>query len=103
MDPAVAVLIPVGIGVVAGVVLVGNLLKWLFHRYQNPTLGILLGLLLGSVFGLWPFQQGVPPKIGDTIKAQIVTTDTVDRIDKEDWPIEYFSPGQWHEVGGSIL
>jgi putative membrane protein len=53
------IIIPVGIGVVLGVVGLSNLLKVLLHRHEKATLGFLLGMLLGSVLGLWPF--GRPP------------------------------------------
>jgi len=92
MDPAVTVLLPVGIGVVLGIVLVGNLLKWLFNNFQTATLGLLLGLLVGSTVGLFPFQQGRPPKVGDVIKAETVTAETIDEIEADDWPVEYFQP-----------
>ena len=92
MDPAISVLLPVGIGVVLGIVLVGNLLKWLFTNFQTATLGVLLGLLIGSTVGLFPFQQGRPPVIGDVIKAQPVTAETINDIEQDDWPIEYFQP-----------
>ena len=50
------VLIPVNIGMIVGVVTLSNLLKWLLHRYEKPTLGFLMGVLLGSVVGIWPFE-----------------------------------------------
>lgn len=56
------VVIPVGLGVVAGVVGVSNLLRWLLARYPKTTLGALLGLLVGAVIGLWPFQQAAGPE-----------------------------------------
>ena len=92
MEPAISVLIPVGIGVVVGVVMVGNLLQWLLNRYRKATLGLLLGLLIGSTVGLWPFQQGVKPEIGQMIKGTKVTAENVEEFDPEDWPTEYFSP-----------
>ncbi len=52
------IVVPVGIGAVAGIIGLSNLLKWLLRRYQRVTLGVLLGVLLGSVAGLWPFSQG---------------------------------------------
>ncbi len=54
-----AVLLPVAVGVGLGVVGVSNLVRLLLARYRRATLGFLLGLLLGSVMGLWPFA-GVP-------------------------------------------
>ena len=92
MDPAFSVLLPVGIGVVLGIVLVGNLLKWLFNHFQTATLGVLLGLLIGSTVGLFPFQRGRPPEIGDVIKAQPVTAETIEEFEQDDWPVQYFQP-----------
>lgn len=92
MVPALGVLVPVGIGVILGVLLVGNLLEWLLRRFRKATLGCLIGLLLGSTVGLWPFQEGVRPEIGDTIKGQVVTQDTIDQIEPEDWSTRPFQP-----------
>lgn len=57
LDIGVRVILPVGIGIITGVVVVSNLLKFLLKKYGNATLGVLLGLLIGAVVGLWPFQQ----------------------------------------------
>ena len=51
------IIVPVGIGVLIGIVLLSNALKFLLHRFQKPTVGVLLGMLLGSVLGLWPFGR----------------------------------------------
>ena len=52
---ALPVLLPVAVGMGLGVVGVSNLVKLLLAGYRRATLGFLLGLLLGSVIGLWPF------------------------------------------------
>jgi len=51
------IILPVGLGLVAGLVLLSNLLKYLLRAWHKPTIGFLLGLLLGSVLGLYPFQE----------------------------------------------
>lgn len=51
------IVVPVGIGVVLGIVALSNVLKFLLHRFERPTIGFLLGMLLGSVIGLWPFGR----------------------------------------------
>ena len=102
MDPAISVMLPVGIGVVVGVVVVGNLLEWLLRRFRKETLGILLGLLIGSTVGLWPFKVGEPPKVGDVIKAQVVTVETINEIEPDDWLTKNFQPtGQ--QIGTSVF
>jgi putative membrane protein len=102
LDPALGVVLPVGIGVVVGIVAVSNVLKVLLARFEKATLGVLLGLLLGAVVGLWPFQQGVPPQLGDVVKGRVVTEEVLADLDPDDWPTAWFtpSPGQ---VGGSLL
>jgi uncharacterized membrane protein len=56
-DRDFGIIIPVGIGAVAGVVALSNALKYLLHHYERATIGFLLGMLLGSVLGLWPFGR----------------------------------------------
>ncbi len=51
------VIVPVGVGVIVGIVGVSNVVKLCLDRFPRATLGFLLGLLLGAVAGLWPFQE----------------------------------------------
>jgi putative membrane protein len=92
IEPLLHVVLPIGIGVVVGVALISNALKWLLNRYERATLGFLLGLLLGAVVGLWPFQQGVAPEPGTTFKGQVVTELSLAEIDPEDYPTRLFRP-----------
>jgi putative membrane protein len=67
-----AVLIPTAIGAVIGLVALSNLLKWMLQRHEKPTLGLLLGILLGSVIGIWPFgaeSKGVDYLLGLALAA----------------------------------
>ncbi|MEM6854136.1 MAG: DUF368 domain-containing protein [Planctomycetota bacterium] len=117
-----AVVLPVGLGVVLGVVGVSNLLKWLLERFEKATLGVLLGLLLGAVVGLWPFQQSIDPVAGDTIKSQAVEfalptvwdedeaapteatwiyVESGEAIDREDYRTAFFSPSAT-QIGGAV-
>lgn len=58
-----AVLVPVGIGAVLGVALLSNVLKLALARAPKPSHAVLLGLLCGSVLGLWPFQAAQYPEL----------------------------------------
>lgn len=98
---AMHVVIPLGLGVVAGVVGVSNLLRWLLERFRKPTLGVLLGLLLGAVVGLWPFQEARPPEPGEVLKGRVVTAENLTRFSPEDWPLRRFEPRAKH-VGASL-
>jgi len=92
MEPMMSVVLPVGLGVVIGVVAVGNLLQYLLKRHKQMTLGFLLGLLIGSTVGLWPFQECVKPAVGDVVKGQALTEQTLEELDPEDWPMQTFVP-----------
>lgn len=50
------VLIPTAIGAIVSLICLSNAIKWMLRRHEKPTLGLLLGILLGSVVGIWPFD-----------------------------------------------
>ena len=100
---SVKVFIPVGLGVVGGVVGVSNLIRWLLRHHEKATLGALLGLLLGAVLGLWPFQRSVEPQPGDVIKGRVLTAQDIPDIDPDDHPLETFSPSAVEILGSLAL
>lgn len=57
------ILVPVVVGAVLGIALLSNLLKFLLARFSSVSHGALLGLLVGSVLILWPFQDPVHPEL----------------------------------------
>ncbi|MEO0632140.1 MAG: DUF368 domain-containing protein, partial [Planctomycetota bacterium] len=97
------VVVPVGVGVIFGVVVVSNLLRFLLHRYESATLGVLLGLLLAAPLGLYPFREGVPPQIGDEIRGELVTAETIDDVDPKDWTQQPFAPSTVQIAGAGGL
>ncbi len=92
-----AVIVPVAIGAIIGVIVISNAVKWALEHARKATLGVLLGLLLGAVLGLWPFKAARAPEVGEVVRGQIVTETTVATIKPEHWPTEGFTPtgGQW--------
>lgn len=86
------VLAPLAIGVGLGLAGISNLMRMLLARFEKATLGVLLGLLLGAVLGLWPFQHGLQPQVGDVIKGRAVTAESIAKIDPKDYPQERFDP-----------
>lgn len=92
-DPVLSVVLPVGIGVGIGILVVSNLLRVVLEKYEQPTLGLLMGLLVGAVVGLWPFQEGVPPKVGEMFKGQVLTAERLAEITPDKYPTEFYSPG----------
>ena len=97
------VLVPAGLGVVVGVVTVSHLLRFLMSRYEKATYGVLLGLLVGCVFGLWPFENVVPPEVGTTIRGTVVTAENLAEFPKKEWPTEGFTPSAMQVVYALLL
>lgn len=99
------VVIPVGIGVLLGVALVSNALRWVLHHHERVTLGVLLGLIIAAPLGLYPFRVGVMPEIGDTIKGEAVTQENLEEMraadNAKDWDQRVFTPSPI-QVGGSV-
>jgi putative membrane protein len=105
LTEALGVVIPVGIGVVLGVIGISNLLKWLLDKHRHATLGALLGLLIGAVVGLWPFREAAPPEVGTIVKGQVLTAEAIAELDPKDWPLVPFQPstGQLAGALGLVL
>jgi putative membrane protein len=91
-DPVLGVVLPVGVGVAIGILLISNLIKIVLERFEQPTLGALMGLLVGAVFGLWPFQEGVAPKVGEMFKGQVLTAERLANLSPDKYPTEFYAP-----------
>ena len=91
-DPILGVVLPVGVGVAVGVLVISNLIKLVLERYEQPSLGVLMGLLVGAVFGLWPFQEGVAPKVGEIFKGQALTAERLAELTPDKYPTGFYVP-----------
>ncbi len=54
-----AVLIPVGMGAVAGAALFARLFSWILKRFHDQTIALLTGFVFGSLGILWPWKTPV--------------------------------------------
>lgn len=82
------VLIPLLLGAVVGLISFSHLLAWVFRKFKDHTIAILIGFIFGSLGILWPwkneiiqiFQDGREKAIGykwympATIDAEVVIT-----------------------------
>ena len=49
----------VGAGAVVGIVTFAQVLAWLFKRYHDATIAVLIGLMAGSLRKIWPWKETV--------------------------------------------
>lgn len=54
-----SVLLPFALGAATGIMLFSRFLVWLLHHYYRVTLLTITGLLAGSLWLIWPFQERV--------------------------------------------
>jgi len=69
LPPILRVVIPVGLGIIPGVLLAGRGIAWLLEKHFSLTYFIIIGLVVGTVFALFhnpdTYQSGaVTPMIG---------------------------------------
>lgn len=55
----IASLAVVGAGAVVGIVTFAQVLAWLFKRYHDATIAVLIGLMAGSLRKIWPWKETV--------------------------------------------
>lgn len=69
-----AIIIPVGIGAVAGLAAFARLLSWIFKKYHDQTLALLTGFIFGSLAILWPWKEAIVQTFqkGDALKEKVV-------------------------------
>jgi len=51
------VLVPFALGAVVGLLLFSRLVDWLLKRFYRGTLAAITGILTGSLWVIWPFQE----------------------------------------------
>jgi putative membrane protein len=52
-----SIILPFGLGALAGFVLFSRVFSWLLERFYRPTLVTIIGILIGALWVIWPFQQ----------------------------------------------
>jgi putative membrane protein len=45
------------VGCVLGLLTFGRLLRWLFHRFEQATVSLMTGFIVGSLVKVWPFRS----------------------------------------------
>lgn len=77
----ISVLIPFVLGAVAGLLLFSRLLSWLLNRCYRATMQFITGLLVASLWVIWPFQERTWELVGESRKVIASTPVLPDRFD----------------------
>lgn len=47
------------IGCIIGIINFSKIIKWLFKKYRDYTFSIMLGLVIGSIYTVWPWRKPI--------------------------------------------
>lgn len=70
---ALLVVVPFGVGCLVGIGAFSRLVAWLLERFHNPVTAGLCGLLLGSLWRIWPYQHTVTAEVHGKTKVVSAT------------------------------
>jgi len=51
------------IGCLIGIINFSKIIKWLFHNYRDYTFSIMLGLVIGSIYTVWPWRKSLTDEV----------------------------------------
>lgn len=60
---ALLIVVPFAFGCLVGIGAFSRVVAWLLHHYHNPVVAGLTGLLVGSLWRIWPYQQTVTAEV----------------------------------------
>tara|TARA_R110002096_G_scaffold147671_21_gene307793 strand:- start:12650 stop:13609 length:960 start_codon:yes stop_codon:yes gene_type:complete len=100
---AFKVLVPVGIGAVAGLVALSRILSWLFKNYHDIAVSLITGFIAGSLAIIWPWKDA---KVVEFIKPDGDVKEKVTGY--ENWRLpDLADPNSWLAIGlivvGAVL
>ena len=88
------ILIPFGLGAVAGLIVLARFLRWLFHAWHDIAMALITGFVAGSLVLIWPWK--------DTLEEKFVHDGEVKSktVGFENWHLPDLGKGSsWGEIG----
>ena len=62
-------------GCLIGIINFSKIIKWLFHNYRDYTFSIMLGLVIGSIYTVWPWRKSFTDDVtNDYIFLSVIIT-----------------------------
>jgi putative membrane protein len=62
-DMDLLTIVPVALGSVVGLLSFARILSWLLKRYEQPTIAVLVGFMVGSLYKIWPWKNVLQTRI----------------------------------------
>ncbi|MCP5127587.1 MAG: DUF368 domain-containing protein [Gammaproteobacteria bacterium] len=75
------VIIPFALGIATGLALFSRFLEWLLRVYRQGTIMVIIGILIGSLWLIWPFQNRVYVEVRGKLQLLGSTPQLPDSLD----------------------
>ena len=76
---SLTVVVVFALGCLTGLLSFSRVLSWLFKKYPQPTLALLTGFMLGSLYKLWPWRE-VTAYLTDASGARVLDKEGLPRV-----------------------
>ena len=76
--PALSQLTVFALGTIVGMRIFASILKWLFDKEHDKTMSVLIGLMIGALHKIWPWQEKF--KMKRSIVKTVTIEDSVDTM-----------------------
>ena len=73
-DADMAILLPFIGGAITGILAMARVIGWLLARFERPTMLLMIGVLIGSLWRIWPFQTIVSGNGKSAFYAPVIPT-----------------------------
>ncbi len=101
LSRSLSILIPFGIGCVAGLLAFSHLIGWIFERHHDVAIALMTGFVAGSLLTIWPWKEAI--HLRDSTGELILRHDEpVIRGYTWSFP-EFGDPLTWAAVGIALL
>ena len=75
---SLSILLPMALGCIVGLIVFSHVLAWVFKHYQDHTLALMTGFVVGSLVVIWPWKNAIieqVTRVGKPPKEVIVSYD----------------------------
>ena len=87
---SLSILLPMALGCMVGLIVFSHVLAWVFKHYQDHTLALMTGFVVGSLVVIWPWKNAIVEQVTRVGKPP------KDVIVSYDWLLPSLSaPGTW--------
>ena len=67
----------IGVGAVIGVFTMSRVLHWGYERYRDQVLALLIGIMLGSLNKIWPWQEVLATEVDSSGRESVTFSRSV--------------------------